>query len=181
MSSGQDTNSLGPENPSSNEIQKLADYIANLSMIMGDADRDEAYKFLFQKCNVELLHSFVSKETFHHICFVINEEDNPDPSKTFFIEIDPILKSFPTTTIILSKFAIKTFLKLVDESLFESKNIYGPKKFIKEYFFHINTFFYNLSLFYFNYALKIRKGKCLRKNFILLLYKEKIILDYCID
>ena len=103
MSSGQDTNSLGPENPSSNEIQKLADYIANLSMIMGDADRDEAYKFLFQKGNLELLHSFVSKETFHHICFVINEEDNPDPSKTFFIEIDPILKSFPTTTIILIK------------------------------------------------------------------------------
>ena len=72
-------------------------------MIMGDADRDEAYKFLFQKCNVELLQSFISKETFHHICFVINEDDNPDPSKTFFLESDPILKSFPTTTIILIK------------------------------------------------------------------------------
>ena len=105
MSSGQDPNSLGPENPSqiSDEISILVDYISNLSMIMGDAERDKASEFLFQKINKELIQSFISKDSFHHICFVINEEDNPDPKKLFFLEADPILKPFPTTTIILIK------------------------------------------------------------------------------
>ena len=105
MSSGQDPNSLGPENPSQipNEVKILVDYISNLSMIMGDADKEEASKFLFQNLNKELIQSFISKESFHHICFVINEDDNPEPNKQFFLEPDPILKPFPTTTIILIK------------------------------------------------------------------------------
>ena len=103
MSSSQDPNNIGPDDPNQNDIQKLADYISNLSMVMADADRDEAYKFLFQKINVELMQSFITKETFSNICFVINEDENPQPNNKFFLESDPLLKSFPTTIIILIK------------------------------------------------------------------------------
>ena len=103
MSSGQDPKSLGPENPSQDKIKILVDYISNLSMIMGDADKDEASKFLFKTINREIIQLFISKDSFHHICFVIKDEDNPDPNNIFFLENDPILKPFPTTTIILIK------------------------------------------------------------------------------
>ena len=96
----QDPNSQGPDK---NDVQKLLDYMSNLSMLMADADRDQAYKFLFQKINLELVQSFVSKETFRNICFVVNEEDNPEPNKEFFLEPEPTLRTFPTTTIILIK------------------------------------------------------------------------------
>ena len=99
---GQDQNNPN-ENNISNDVQKLVDYISNLSMIMADADRDQAYKFLFQKTNLELIQSFVMKEIFRNICFVINEDDNPEPNNEFFLEPEPVLKSFPTTTIILIK------------------------------------------------------------------------------
>ena len=84
MSSSKDPNNIGPDDPNQNDIQKLADYISNLSMVMADADRDEAYKFLFQKINVELMQSFITKETFSNICFVINEDENPQPNNKFF-------------------------------------------------------------------------------------------------
>ena len=103
MSSNQDPNNPGSDDPSQSDIQKLADYISNLSMVMADADRDEAYKFLFQKINIELMQSFITKETFRNICFIINEDENPQPNHEFFLESDPQLKSFPTTTIILIK------------------------------------------------------------------------------
>ena len=99
---GQDQNNPN-ENDISNDVQKLVDYISNLSMVMADADRDQAYKFLFQKTNIELIQSFVIKENFRNICFVINEDDNPEPNNEFFLEPEPVLKSFPTTTIILIK------------------------------------------------------------------------------
>ena len=103
MSTEQDPNNLGPDKNTSNDVQKLVDYISNLSMIMADADRDQAYKFLFQKSNLDLIQSFASKETIVNLCFVVNEDENPEPNKEFFLESDPTIKSFPTTTIILIK------------------------------------------------------------------------------
>ena len=103
MSTEQDPNNLGPDKSTSNDVQKLVDYISNLSMIMADADRDQAYKFLFQKSNLDLIQSFASKETIVNLCFVVNEDENPEPNKEFFLESDPTIKPFPTTTIILIK------------------------------------------------------------------------------
>ena len=103
MSTEQDPNNLGPDKNTSNDVQKLVDYISNLSMVMADADRDQAYKFLFQKSNLDLIQSFASKETIVNLCFVVNEDENPEPNKEFFLESDPTIKSFPTTTIILIK------------------------------------------------------------------------------
>ena len=103
MSTEQDPNNLGPDKNTSNDVQKLVDYISNLSMIMADADRDQAYKFLFQKSNLDLIQSFASKETIVNLCFVVNEDENPEPNKEFFLESDPTIKPFPTTTIILIK------------------------------------------------------------------------------
>jgi len=103
MSTEQDPNNLGADKSTSNDVQKLVDYISNLSMIMADADRDQAYKFLFQKTNLDLIQSFASKETIVNLCFVVNEDENPEPNKEFFLESDPTIKPFPTTTIILIK------------------------------------------------------------------------------
>lgn len=70
---------------------------------MADADSDQASKYLLQKPNVELINSFTLKKTFRNIFFTINEDDNPEPDNQFFLETEPLLKSFPTTTIILIK------------------------------------------------------------------------------
>ncbi len=72
-------------------------------MVMADADSDQASKYLLQKPNVELINSFTLKKTFRNIFFTINEDDNPEPDNQFFLETEPLLKSFPTTTIILIK------------------------------------------------------------------------------
>ena len=85
------------------DIQHLLDYISNLSMLMADADRDAVYKFLITKTNLEFLRSFSTRENIHHICLVINEDEQPEQDKEFLLEADPTLKSFPSTNIIFIK------------------------------------------------------------------------------
>ena len=85
------------------DIQHLLDYISNLTNLMADADRDAVYKFLITKKNLEFLRSFSSRENIHNISLVINEDDQPEPDKEFFLEAEPTLKSFPSTNIIFIK------------------------------------------------------------------------------
>ena len=85
------------------DIQHLLDYISNLSNLMADADRDVVYKFLITKNNLDFLHLFCTRENIHNFSLVINEDDNPNPEEEYLLEIDPSLKSFPSTNIIFIK------------------------------------------------------------------------------
>ena len=84
-------------------IEKLINYICNLSSVVIDADSEKVKNLLSTPQNKSILKLFISEASNKIICLTKNEEETQNPSKEYFFEKEPTFKEFSNSTIIFLK------------------------------------------------------------------------------